>query len=292
MKPADFQWQRARSLDEALALWQAAEGEGVYLAGGHSLVPAMAMRLNSPSVVIDLSQIGELRGISAGPEGLRIGALTPHAALLSDPLVAQHAPLLPQVARHIAHPAIRNRATIGGNLVLADPASELPAAMRCLRTEFELYGPEGPRRVAAEDFFLDLYTTALEPGEILTAVHLGHAPAGSRFVFDELARRQGDFALAGLAAHLVCDGDLITSASLCLHSVGLTPVRARAVEAALQGAAIRPGLAAEVALLLDHDLDPPEDPTLPARQRLQIARTLLRRVLARLLEEEVHDAVL
>lgn len=282
VKLPSFEYLRARSLEEAWTLHSEAGGDAVYLSGGHSVVPSMALRLQAPSRLIDLSQIAELRGISVAGDALRIGAMTRHAEVLADPLIARHAPLLSQAAPHVAHPAIRNRGTIGGNLALADPASEFPAAVLALRADIEAIGPEGRRLIPADDFFLDLYETALAPGEVLTAIHAPLPPLGRLFGFDEIARRRGDYAMVGVAAQADVSGGVIADASLTLFSVGFTPVRAAAAQKALNGAPLSSESIARAQAALEQDLDPPDDPGFPPERRLQLARVLLGRVLSRM----------
>lgn len=282
MKSPPFAYRLAEDVPQALDLYAQSTGDAVYLAGGHSVVPSLSLRLQAPALLIDISRIAALGGISVGQDGLRIGATTPHAALLDNALVAQHAPLLVEAAAHVAHPAIRNRATFGGNLVLADPASEFPAVVRALRAVLEIEGPQGPRRIAAEDFFLDLYTTALEPGEILQAVLIPPPAPGQVTAFAELARRHGDFAMVGAAVRLVPDAGAIASADIVFHSVGLTPVRAAAAELALIGRALDGAAIAEACAALPQDLEPGDDPVLPAATRLHLAGVLLGRLLRRL----------
>lgn len=285
MKPSPFGYRLAESLQHALELHSESAGDAIWLAGGHSVVPSLALRLQAPAVLVDISRLPELSGITFDHCGLRIGALTRHAEILSHPLVASHAPMLAEAARFVAHPAIRNRATFGGNLALADPASEFPAVVRCLGAVFDIIGPEGEREVSAEDFFLDLYTTAIEPGEILRSILIPPAPLGTLTAFDELARRHGDFAMVGTAVRIVPRAGAIEDVGICFHSVGATPMRARAAEELLRGrpldrAAIR---SAQEALSLD--LDPMDDPTLSGATRLHLARVLLGRILARLAQQ-------
>lgn len=282
MKSSPFAYRLAEDVPQALQLYAQYGGDAVYLAGGHSLVPSLSLRLQAPAMLIDISRIQALGGISVGPDGLRIGATTPHAALLENPLVAQHAPLLVEAAAQVAHPAIRNRATFGGNLVLADPASEFPAVVRALRAVLEVEGPQGSRRVGAEDFFLDLYATALEPGEILSAIVIPPPEPGQVTAFAELARRQGDFAMVGAAVRLVPGQDGIALADIVFHSVGLTPVRAGSAEASLTGRPLSEAGIAAACAALAQDLEPGDDPVLPANTRLHLARVLLGRLLRRL----------
>ncbi|WP_116598849.1 FAD binding domain-containing protein [Primorskyibacter marinus] len=279
MKLPAFEYLRARSPEEAWHLHSEVEGDAVYLSGGHSVVPSMALRLQAPSRLIDISGIADLYGVAVQDDALRIGAMTRHAEVMDNPLVARHAPLLALAAPHVAHPAIRNRGTLGGNLALADPASEFPAAVLALRAEIEIIGPDGSRHVPADEFFLDLYETALAPGEILTAVHVPLPPAGRVFAFDEIARRRGDYAMVGAAAQADLEEGMVVDASIAFFSVGFTPVRAKAAQAALIGAPLSRESVARAQASLAEDLDPPDDPGFPAHRRLQLARVLLGRVL-------------
>ena len=199
MKPARFRYARAESLGEALALLAEAPGDTKLLAGGQSLVPMLNMRLVRPAVLLDVNRVRELTGITPTADGgLRLGALTRHAELAASPAVIERAPLLAEAARHVGHAAIRNQGTLGGSLAHADPAAELPAALLALDARVRITGPRGAREIAADAFFRGLLTTALEPDEILTAIDVPAQPPGWGFV--EIARRPGDFALAGVAA--------------------------------------------------------------------------------------------
>ena len=193
MKAAAFAYAKPRSLAEAFDLLER-PGARV-LAGGQSLIPSLNMRLASPELLVDIGAL-PLKEISAGQGGLRIGALTSHSQLLNSELVAKHAPLLAHAAAHVAHPAIRNRGTLGGSLALADPAAEYPAVAMALDAAIVLEGRAGERRVAATAFFKGLFETDVRPGEIVVAAEF---PLAERSVFLELARRHGDYAIIGLA---------------------------------------------------------------------------------------------
>ena len=245
-------------------------------------MPSLALRLQAPSLLIDIARLPDLSGIRMTDGHLRIGAATTHAEILSNPLIRAHAPMLAEAAHFVAHPAIRNRATFGGNLVLADPASEFPAVIRCLGAVFDIIGPDGSREVAAENFFLDLYTTAIEPGEILRSILIPPAPEGALSAFDELARRHGDFAMVGAAVRLIVDEGAIEDASVCFHSVGPIPMRAEAVEDVLRAAPLSEQTIHAAKAALTQDLDPADDVTLPGAMRLHLAQVLLGRILRRL----------
>ena len=199
MKPAPFAYAKARSLDHAIALLDGAPDARI-LAGGQSLVPALNMRLSTPSLLVDINGLRELGEISRRNGHIEIGALVRHAQAERSSAIAQFAPLLAQAIPHIAHPAIRNRGTIGGSIALSDPAAELPACLLALGAEIELTGRTGRRSVAADEFFKGLFETALGPGDVLTAIRIAVPRSGARFGFAELARRHGDYALVGLAA--------------------------------------------------------------------------------------------
>src|SRR5476649_219604 len=210
MKAAAFSYARATSVVNALELL-AAHGDGAkVLSGGQSLMPAMNLRLISPELIVDVSEIAELRGILVSGDVLTIGALTRHADLLQSPDIAAHAPLLTEAIAHVAHPAVRNRGTIGGSLAHADPASELPACMLALNATILVSGPAGERRIAAQDFFTGIYQTVLSAQELLIAVELPVARKNSAHFFQEFARRHGDYAIVGLAAQAIVEGDVFT----------------------------------------------------------------------------------
>ena len=219
MKAPAFDYVSVGSVSEAIAM-RAAHGEdAIYLAGGHSVVPSLTLRLQAPSILIDISKIAELSGVELIDGWLRIGAMTRHVEVLKHPLIAKHAPLLATAAPYVAHPAIRNRGTIGGSVALADPASEFPAMMLAIRAELEVVGPEGVRRIAADDFFQDLYETAMVPGEILRSILVPPLEEGTVFAFDELARRRGDYALVGAGLQLVVKEGVVKAADIALFSV-------------------------------------------------------------------------
>jgi carbon-monoxide dehydrogenase medium subunit len=282
MKARAFKYVRAKSLNDALDVYAKAGGEGCYLAGGQSLVPALSLRLQAPEVVIDISRIEAMTGISRSGDFLRVGALTRHAEMLTSPLIARDAPLLRLAAPFVAHPAIRNKGTIGGTIALADPAAEFPAMTLALDAEFEIAGPDGMRTTKADGFFQELFQTGLEPGEILTAILIPPFGDNSRCAFQELARRRGDYALVGAGVQGAFDGDQVLSARIAFLSVGSTPVRARAAEAAITGRALSAQTIADAQAALDQDLDPEDNEETSAAMRLHLARVVLGRLLGQL----------
>ena len=272
MKPAPFAYARANSLDDVFATLDAHGDQAKLLAGGQSLIPTLNLRLSAPALLLDINGLAELRGVSVQGNALRIGALTRHAELGADPLVARHAALLSQAVPHIAHAAIRNRGTIGGSVALADPAAELPACMLALDAVIVAQGRAGARRIAATDFFKGLYETDLRAGELIVALEIPLPAASQRAALVELARRHGDYAIVGLAAVLRPD-----AARLAWFGVGGVPQRSLRAEAAFARGDIK---AAQDALA--EDLDPPGDLHGPPEFRRHLARVLLGRAFAKL----------
>ena len=276
MKPAPFGFAKARTVEHAIALL-GEHADARLLAGGQSLIATLNMRLSAPKLLIDINALDELKRIAVAGEWLEIGALVRHAEAERSSEIARHAPLLALALPHIAHPAIRNRGTIGGSIAFADPAAELPACLLALGGAVVITNAAGERVVPADDFFKGLFETALGPGDVLTAVRVPVARADSRYGFAELARRHGDYALVGLAAAARADGKTLRDVRLAFFGVGATPVRARTAEAAVER-----GENAVAALA--HDLDPHGDVQASAAAKKHLAGVLLRRVVARLAE--------
>jgi carbon-monoxide dehydrogenase medium subunit len=252
------------------------------LSGGQSLMPAMNLRLISPELIIDIGELAELRGIAVTGELLRIGALTRHVDLANSPEIATHAPLLAEAIAHVAHPAIRNRGTLGGSLAHADPASELPACMVALNATIIVGGQAGERRIGAEDFFTGIYETALSPQELLVAVELPVARKNAAHFFQEFARRRGDYAIVGLAAQAVREGDRVTDLRLAFFAVGDRPVLAGAANK-LIGAAVTTAVLSDACTALGEELDPQDDQQASSSMRRHLAKVLLARCVAALL---------
>jgi len=283
VKAAAFDYVRAQSLAEALDLLGRHGPQAKLLAGGQSLLPALNLRLSAPSILIDISRIEALRGIAVGPHGLRIGALTRHADLLSSAEIANHAPLLARAIAHVAHPAIRSRGTIGGSLANADPAAELPACALALQARLVVQGANGERIIAADDFFTGLFETALAPDEILTAIEIPPPAANAVCGFQELARRSGDYAIVGLAAQGRHTGAGLSDLRLGYFSIGTKAMLAPRAAAALVGQALDATSLARADAALAEDLDPHDDLQACATTRLRLARVLLRRVVTSML---------
>jgi len=235
MKPAPFAYAAPRSLDEALLLVEEHADDGKVLAGGQSLLPVLNFRLAQPAVLIDLNRVPGLDDLAADGAVLRTGAMVRQRRLERDATVARMTPLLAETLPHVAHPQIRNRGTVGGSLAHADPAAELPAVAVALEARLLLQRRGGERWVPAAEFYTGLFTTALEPGELLTAIEWPTLPPGTGWAFEEVARRHGDYAQVGLAALVRIEGERCAAARLVFLAVGHGPLVATRAAAALVG---------------------------------------------------------
>ncbi|WP_315833747.1 xanthine dehydrogenase family protein subunit M [Bradyrhizobium prioriisuperbiae] len=282
MKASAFSYARASSVDHALELLAVHGEQAKVLSGGQSLMPALNLRLSAPEWIVDIGGLAELRGISVSDGMLRIGALTRHADVQASAEIARHAPLLTEAIAHVAHPAIRNRGTLGGSLAHADPASELPACVLALDATIVVRGQDYERRVPAADFFQGIYETALTPEELLTAVEIPLKPESIHF-FHEHARRKGDYAIVGLAASAAITGDAFVDLRLAFFAVGDRPLLADASSHLVGGPVTASTLAAAQAAL-DDELDPQEDQQASAGMRRYLARQLLEQCVATLLQ--------
>ena len=274
MKPA--------SLSEVFNLLERYGEEAKILAGGQSLMPALNMRLSSPTVLIDINGVGDLSGVTLQDGRLRIGALTRHRSLERSGEIAQHAPLIALAMPHVAHAAIRNRGTFGGSIAFADPAAELPACAVALDANFVLAGSEGERRVPARGFFTNLYTTQLRPDELLVAGEIPVRRPSYRSAFIELARRHGDYAIVGVAAHGAYENEMFRDVSMVFFGVGATPILAKNVTATLEGQRYSRDLVAAAQDAVDSDVTPDGDLYQSAVTKLHFARVLAGRVIAQL----------
>jgi carbon-monoxide dehydrogenase medium subunit len=265
MIPAPFDYAPAESAAHALELLAEHGDDAKLLAGGHSLLPMMKLRLATPAVLIDIGRLDELAGISAEGDELVIGATTRHADLAASELVRAQAPLLAHAAAQVGDPQIRHRGTIGGSLAHADPAADLPMALVALGGSVELQGPGGTRLVSADDFFLGFFETAMEPDELLTAVRVPRRP-GVPWGYQKFVRRSNDWAIVGVAA---LDG------RVALANMGPRPLRATAVEEALAAGASPADAARHAA----DGTSPAEDMHADRDYRMHLARVLTRRAL-------------
>jgi aerobic carbon-monoxide dehydrogenase medium subunit len=282
MKPAPFEYEAPESLPAALSLLARYGGEAKLLAGGQSLVPVLNFRLAQPAVLIDLNRLPDLgfvRRSAAG--GLAIGAMTRQRTLERDPLVAELAPLLHEAVPFIAHPQIRNRGTLGGSLAHADPAAELPVVAVALGARLRLAREGGERWVEARGFFAGLFTTALEPEEILVEVELPPPPPRTGWAFLESARRHGDYAQAGVAARVSLDADgRCREAGLTYLSLGSGPLAAPEAARVLVGELPSPAAFAAAAAAAQEAIHPGSDVHASAAFKRHLARVLTVRALA------------
>ena len=289
MKASAFAYARATSLDNALELLHTHGDRAKVLSGGQSLMPAMNLRLIAPDLIVDIGGLAELRGVVLQSTMLRIGALTRHVDVLKSFEVGAFAPLLREAVAHIAHPAIRNRGTIGGSLAHADPASELPACVVALNGTVIVQGLGGERRIAAADFFQGIFQTALTADKLLVAVELPVLREGSTHFFHEFARRHGDYAIAGLAAQSVVEGHIFSDLRMGFFGVADRPVLAQAA-AKLINKVVTPALLADACDALGEELDPDEDQQASAAMRRHLAKILAARCVATLLRRPELNA--
>ena len=274
MIPARFDYELAESVEHAIELLGEDE-DAKLLAGGHSLIPAMRIRLARPSRLVDIGRLAELSYVRDAGTTLAIGALTRHKALRDDPLLQEHCPIVATAAGQIGDPQVRARGTIGGSLAHGDPASDLPAVMLALRAEMVIRGAGGERRVPAEEFFTGVFETAVAPGELLVEIHVPKLAHSTGWSYVKYSRRAQDWATVGVAAVVQHDNGDVAEATIGLTNMGLTPVRAPGAEAALgQGAS-----AADAAARISEGTKPPSDTAGSAEFRHHLATVLGRRAI-------------
>lgn len=276
MIPAPFEYVAPTSVEEALAALQEHGDEAKILAGGQSLLPVLRMRLNAPEWVIDLGRIDSLRGVRDDGDAIVIGAMTPHSVVGADPLVAQHAGLVAEAVKHLADAQVRHRGTFGGALAHADPAGDLGGPARALDASFVIAGPGGTRTVGHDEFFVDLFETAISEDEILTEVHIPkHTGWGAHY--EKFVRVAHQWPICAVAATVRVEGGTIAEAGIGLTNMGSTPLRATAVEQALVG---RPATEEAVRAAAEHATDgvnPPSDLNGDADYRRHLVGVLTRR---------------
>jgi carbon-monoxide dehydrogenase medium subunit len=279
MKPAPFEYAAPESVDEAATLLAEHGDEAKVLAGGQSLVPLLAFRLATPGMLIDLNRISDLEFVRHEGDRVVMGALARHAAVERMPGLATACPMLAEGVSLIGHPAIRNRGTVGGSLAHADPAAEWPAILLALDGEVDVVSVSGRRTVRAEDLFETYFTTTLEPDEIVIEVRLTIPNGRSGSTFVEVARRHGDFAIAGVGAVVGISDGVVGDARIVLIGVRDRPVRAGAAEDLLRGQPATDQAFAEAAEAVDRDIDPVSDVHGSSGYRRQVAKVLVRRAL-------------
>ena len=282
MKPAPFHYIASSTLTEALDAMSQYGSDAKLLAGGQSLIPVMNFRLAHPSVIVDLNKVSELAQLQTNQfGGLRIGAMARHSQVEHSTAIADRAPLIHETMPHIAHPQIRNRGTIGGSLAHADPAAELPVVMVALQARFLLRNSGRERWVDAEDFYQSLFTTALEPDEILIEIDIPPSPRRTGYAFTELARRHGDYAQAGVAAIVTLDeSGYCRLARLVFLNVGEIPMVARQAATAFAGHIPSPNLITDIAMhATRNEIDPTGDIHATANYRRHLAFVLGKRAI-------------
>lgn len=276
MIPVQFDYLAPTSVEEALAALAEHGDDAKVIAGGQSLLPVLRMRLNAPEVVIDLGGIVELRGIRDDGDALVIGAMTTHHDVLNDPLVKEHALLLRRAEHQLADAQIRHRGTFGGALAHADPAGDLGAPALALGAEFVIAGPGGSRTVAADDFFVDLFETAIAEGELLTEIRVPKF-TGWGAHYEKFVRVAHQWPIVAVAAAVKVDGGTISEARVGLTNMGSTPIRARAVEEALVGQPATEEAVGTAAARATEGTNPPSDLNGAADYRSHLAQVLTRR---------------
>jgi carbon-monoxide dehydrogenase medium subunit len=279
LKPAPFAYVRAESLDQVFDLLDEHGDDARILAGGQSLMATLNMRLSAPEVLIDINRIDGLSDITRNGDTLRIGSLARHSQVLASEDVAAMAPLVAQAMPHVAHQAIRNRGTFGGSIAFADPAAETPAVSRAIGARMILQSRSGTRTVDANDFYLGLFETAMEPGELLVAVEIPKIADDGRTAFMELARRSGDYAIVGIGVQGRIDSGNFADMRLVFLGAGDRPILASAASDALNGNPHNDDTVAAAQSALDADLDPMADLNGPPEMKMHLARVLTKRAL-------------
>lgn len=287
MYPASFEYHRAGSVQEALALLAQYGDEAKVLAGGHSLIPVMKLRFASPAHLVDIGRIPGMDGITESGGDLVIGAGTRHADVLASPLVGAKAPLLAEATSHIGDPLIRNRGTIGGSIAHADPAADLPAALLALGATLVVTGSGGERSIGVDDFFTDVFTTALEPGELLTAIRVPSQGAGSGGAYEKNPDPASGYAIVGIAAQVTVSGGVIGSARVGMTGLAPMALRLSGVEGALAGASAVEATASHAAEHAADGIDFYDDVRGSAAYKANLARVYTRRALARAIARAV-----
>jgi carbon-monoxide dehydrogenase medium subunit len=280
MNPSQFAYQRAGSVDEAIALLEE-HGEGAKLiAGGHSLLPIMKLRLAEPEMLIDIGRIPDLRGVRRDEGEIAIGALVTHHQIATDAQIRSAAPLLADTAARVGDRQVRNRGTIGGALAHADAAADYPAAILALDATIIARGPRGERRIAAREFFVDFLTTDLQPDEVLTEVRSPVPSEGHGWSYQKLANQASGYALVGVGAIVVLDADdAFTDIRVGVTGTAAVPWRAEATESALRGQRLDAGAVAAAAELVDAGVEPLDDLHGSAEYRRRVTRGLTRRAI-------------
>ena len=275
MIPARFDYDVAESVEHASELLAAGGGDAKVLAGGQSLLPALKLRLVRPAKLVDLGRLSELAYVKDGGTHVAVGAMTRHAAVASDPLLAEHCPIVSFTAAQIGDPPVRNRGTFGGTLAHGDPASDMPAVVLALGCDLVAKGKGGERVIPATEFFSGVFETALAPDEVLVEVRVPKLAASTGWAYLKASRRAQDWATVGVAALVHRDNGTVAGASIGLVNMGGTPLRALAAEDALAGGSS----IAEAAAVVTEGAEPPSDLAGSSAYRAHLAQVIARRAL-------------
>jgi aerobic carbon-monoxide dehydrogenase medium subunit len=279
--PGAFNYHRPASVKDAVALLAKLGDDGRALAGGHSLIPTMKLRLATPANLVDLAGIAELKGVRADGTDIVIGAMTTQHDLIGSELLAAKIPILRETSLQIADPQVRYLGTLGGNVANGDPANDMPALMMCLNATFHIAGKTGERRVAARQFYQGTYVTALGTGDVLTAVRIPVPAAGHGYAYEKLKRKIGDFATAAAAVVLTTKGGKVDTCSIGLTNVAPTPLWAEAAAKILVGSALDAATVKKAVAAAEAITAPAEDARGPVIYRTKMAGVMLTRALAR-----------
>jgi carbon-monoxide dehydrogenase medium subunit len=281
MIPGPFSYHRPASVADAVRLLADLGDDARPLAGGHSLIPMMKLRMATPEHLVDLGGIADLKGIRRAGERVVIGAMTTQHAVIGSDLLLRQAPILREAALLIADPQVRYYGTIGGNVANGDPGNDMPALMMALDARYHVAGPEGEHEIAAREFYHGAYFTALEPGEVVTAVSFAPPPAGHGYAYEKLKRKIGDYATAAAAVILTRTGGRISRCTITLTNVGETPLLAEAAAEAVTGTALDPTSIDRAVAAAEAVTDPATDGRGTAAYRTKMAGVMVRRALAR-----------
>jgi aerobic carbon-monoxide dehydrogenase medium subunit len=279
MIPAAFDYVRADSLSQAIELLAANPDGAKLVAGGHTLIPTLKLRLASPALLIDISRIAQLKGIEVG-EQIKIGALTTHAELLASEPLRQAVPLFHQAADLISDPQVRNRGTIGGSLANADPAADWPAIVIALNATFEIAGPDGVRQLAAKDFFVDIMTSALGADEVLTAIRVARPSPDTRFVYRKIRHPASGYAVVGVAVAMRMRGDAVTEITIGVTGAAGFPFPAEGAAEFLTGKLLSAENIDAAVRIASENIDYQSDLYASAAYRRQLVKTEIRRALS------------
>lgn len=279
MIPAAFDYVRASSLSQAIGLMRDDPDRTKLLAGGHTLLPSLKLRLASPALLVDIGGLAELKGIEVSETGIRIGALTTHAELFASQPLNETFPVFRQAAGFIADPQVRNRGTIGGSLANADPAADWPAVVLALQAEIEIAGSNGLRRVPARDFFVDIFSTVLEPDEVLTGIHIRQPKPGMRFTYRKIRHPASGFAVVGIAVAMRSKQGLVTEATVGVTGAANHAFAGEAAADFLIGKTLSQGNIDEAARLLSEATECLSDRYASADYRANLIQVELKRAL-------------